>query len=186
MRSGILAVVMLVAVGCSGDDGPTGTPVETPTTSHSPTTTTTGPRSQQLLGTSDVVGALEEAEIPIVESVTFTSSTDPNELLGRPGQYVGKAAWHDRRVECFAEAPDDINWDCGGDVEVFEDSSNLDDRYQYLSGFAEEPPLGGFYMWRFHNVIVRVTFSIPPEQLPDYEEAFEALAGGDPVERFGN
>lgn len=129
-----------------------------------------------------ILAALVQQGLPIGEQVVYTEETDPNERLGRPGSYVGKAAWLDVRAQdgCLV---DEIGWDCGGDVEVFDDQAALDDRFVYLSGFANESVVGGYYMWKVENAIVRVGFALTPTEASDYDRALTSLFGS--AEQYG-
>ena len=121
------------------------------------------------LDAAQIVAALEDSGIPIGESVVWDETTDPNELLGRPGQYVGKATWTDTRVEpCYDGQP---AFDCGGDVEVFKNENDRDERFDYLSLFATETGIGGYYMWKADNTVVRVGYELPPSSAATYEDA---------------
>ena len=55
--------------------------------------------------------------LPIRSIETYTEENDPNKLLGRPGQYVGKANFRDRRAE--DDGASDLDVSEGGSVEVF-------------------------------------------------------------------
>lgn len=73
------------------------------------------------------------------------------EQLGRPGQYTSKASFTDTRI---GAEPDGFAG--GGDVEAFDDPAALTKRADYLSGFADSPPVGGWLTftgagWRCHG-----------------------------------
>lgn len=117
------------------------------------------------------IGALRADELPIGETIVYTAETDPNESLGRPGNYIGKAGWTDTRLADCTEP----GWDCGGDVELFDDDDDLNDRYDYLGGFASEPMIGGFYMWKVPGAVIRVGFALTPDQAETYRVVLEGL-----------
>src|SRR5438105_2884778 len=89
-----------------------------------------------------IVQAFLDAQLPVAEHVTFTAGNDTNHQLGRPGQYNGKASWHDSRVSPFTHSGDTtgIDFSDGGTVETFASNSDRDQRANYLKGFASTPP----------------------------------------------
>jgi hypothetical protein len=123
------------------------------------------------LTAAEVVAGLEAAGLPIEDVTVYDESSDPNELLGRPGQYTGKAGFRDGRL------PEDLDptETVVGDVETFADGDALDDRADYLAGFAENTFLGGWYQFEAGNAILRVTFELTPDQADEYEAALEGL-----------
>ena len=68
-----------------------------------------------------VVERLQAAGLTIGKVIVYTEETDPNDLLGRPGQYTSKAAFTDTRVD-ESDLVATPKWDVarGGSVEVFE------------------------------------------------------------------
>lgn len=169
-------------VACGGNDDDDGAEADTQTTtaSESDATTTTEPEAEDL--TIDAfLATLTDAGLPVGQSTVWDETTDPNELLGRPGQYVAKATWTDTRVECFSDPP---GVDCGGDIEIFENPDDRDERYEYLAGFADQAPIGGYYQWRLPNAVIRVGFELTPSQAEEYAAVFEQLAPGE-VEQLG-
>ena len=109
------------------------------------------------------------------ETIVYSAESDPNELLGRPGNYVAKGGWDDlRATDCNSE---DIGWECGGDVELFDGPDALTSRFDYLSTFATESPIGGYYMWRTPTAIVRVGYALTPDEAAAYDTALRTLFG---------
>ena len=45
-----------------------------------------------------IVDALSASDLPITNLEVFDAETDPNSLLGRPGQYTVKVSWEDGRL----------------------------------------------------------------------------------------
>lgn len=176
-----LLVGALVACGGNDDDGAEASS-ETKTTSEpSDTDDTTAEPEAEDLTIDTFLAALTDAGLPVGESTIWDEDTDPNELLGRPGQYVAKASWTDTRVECFSDPP---GVDCGGDVELFENTDDRDERYEYLANFADEAMLGGYYQWKLPNAVVRIGFELTPSQAEEYAAVFEQLAPGE-VDQLG-
>ncbi len=107
-------------------------------------------------------------ELPVGETIIYDEESCPNNLLGRPGQYVGKADWEDTRVEQFGDSL------TGGTIEIFEDEATLAKRKEYLEPFLEEAMFLQ-YMFIYKNVIVRVDKELTPSQAEEYKDALESL-----------
>jgi hypothetical protein len=122
------------------------------------------------LSAEEVVEGLRAAGLPIEDVTVYDETSDPNELLGRPGQYTGKAAWRDDRVD-----PDlDVGTEGGGDVETFGDDDALEQRADYLEGFSTSSLLG-WYQFEAGNAILRVSQDLTPDQADEYEAALQEL-----------
>jgi len=104
-----------------------------------------------------IVNELKE-ELSITNIKVFNAKNDPNELLGRPGQYIGKASWKDSRFE-----------DAGGTVEVFKNNSDLQNRKEYLESVFEEYPIYVQYMYVHKNAILRIDKNLTPDQAEEYK-----------------
>lgn len=116
------------------------------------------------LTAEDVVNKFQQAGLPIGEVIYYTEETCPNGLLGRPGQYIGKASWEDTRIEQFGDEPK------GGTVEVFDSENNLIARKNYLEPLIEQPMFLQ-YMFIFKNVIVRLEGrDLTPSQAEEYNQ----------------
>lgn len=51
------------------------------------------------LTAEEIIKSLKAAKLPIEKEIVFTAESDPNKLLGRPNQYIGKASWNDKRYK---------------------------------------------------------------------------------------
>lgn len=168
----LAGLVAVAAAGCGGSDSASSSErdaaVATTTTTAAPTTTTTAAPKNKTA--AQVVDGLRAAGLPIGAVEVYDSSNDPNELLGRPGQYTGKASFADTRIGTEVNGVDG-----GGDVETFGDEASLTKRFEYLSLVADKPPLGGWYQYKAGNAILRVPFALTPEQAQQYDAAFQEL-----------
>src|SRR5665647_137930 len=54
---------------------------------------------KKILTAAEVLDGLKSAGLPIGNAVEYTAETDTNKLLGRPGQYTGKANFEDTRID---------------------------------------------------------------------------------------
>lgn len=118
------------------------------------------------------VTALQE-KIPDITSITvYDEETDPNENLGRPGQYIGKADFFDSRME-YEE-------DNAGTIEFFSSKSDCDDRYEYLCKLSD-PELGAFgvnqYIYKYDLAVFRVSYDLTPSQAEEYKQAMDEIMG---------
>jgi hypothetical protein len=91
-------------------------------------------------------------------TVAYTTSTDPESLLGRPGQYVSKVGFVDSRV-----AP------AGGSLEVFRTSADVAARVAYLQRGGQAHPKE--YLYTGGTVLLRLPGNLPPEAAEAYNAA---------------
>lgn len=82
-----------------------------------------------LSSAESIVVALQTQGLPIGQYIVYDEDDDPNELLGRPGGYIGKVNFQDSRLE-----PKSDNFDTGdgGSVEVFANEADLQKRISHL------------------------------------------------------
>lgn len=146
------------------------TTVQAPATTQPTTTINTPP-----VDAGALIAALASEGIPMGDTIVYTAEADPNELLGRPGNYIAKGGWDDLRATDCTSA--DIGWECGGDVELFDGPDALASRFDYLSTFATESLFGGYYMWRTPTAIVRVGYALTPDEAATYDTALGTLFG---------
>lgn len=114
-----------------------------------------------------VVTALRKAGLPIGLVRYYTASSDPNELLGRPGQYNGKANFRDRFIRGTG-----FDVENGGSVETFSNTANARRRFNYVSHVTETSPLLTEYDYLEGTVFLRLSHKLTPKQAKVYERAF--------------
>ncbi len=117
----------------------------------------------------DVVSAFVDAGLPVGEVIIFTEETCPNDLLGRPGQYIGKASWEDTRIEQYGDEPK------GGTLETFDSQDLLEKREEYLKALITELPMFTQYMYVHKNVILRIDKELTPSQAEEYNDVLIQL-----------
>lgn len=116
------------------------------------------------------VTALQE-KIPDITNITvYDEKTDPNENLGRPGQYIGKADFFDARME--------NKEDNAGTIEVFTSKSDCKGRYDYLCKLSD-PGLGALgvnqYIYKYDFAVFRVSYDLTPSQAEEYKQAMDEI-----------
>jgi hypothetical protein len=170
----LVAAVLLgaVAAGCGGPD-------ELP---PAPTTTTRpGPAT---IRAADLVKAF--AGLPLTQTRCYTQADDPNSLLGRPGQYVDRCAWHDRRIHdpfpqvTEADGPPTA---IGGSIELFAGHADAAEREQYLADFGELTPEWHWILpdERSGIVLLRVSKGLTRAQAGAYRDALAAALPKGPL-----
>lgn len=156
----LLVVLALSLAGC-GDTPVTSTPAatSTPVPVKSPDATT-------------IVQRLKAAGMPVGDVVAWTAETDPNHLLGRPSQYISKATFRDTRIPATA----DPSVDAGGDVEVFNNESDLKARKDYIEAIVKSTPLVVQYVYGSNVALLRLSKILTPDQAAQYQQALTAAA----------
>jgi hypothetical protein len=118
----------------------------------------------------DILKAFKTAGLPIEKEVIYTEENDTNKLLGRPGQYIAKASWADKRIK-QPESGDPQ----GGTVEAFESQESLERRKGYIEKIGEASPIFAQYLFTHKNVLLRLERALTPTQAADYEKALKQL-----------
>lgn len=121
-----------------------------------------------------VVLELRAAGLPIGKFKVYSTSTDANHLLGRPGQYTGKVNFRDRRINGggygFAVSS-------GGSVELFTSRSDAKGRFDYVSAIfrSASPAIPGERVYLVGNAVLRLSHVLTPTQAKKYEAALRRL-----------
>lgn len=164
---------LLVLAACGS-----GSPSNNVTSSGAPLkpTATSTPSVPHLGESADqIVNGLKGKGLPIGDVFTYTATNDPNNLLGRPGQYTSKDNFKDTRISS-TDTGADITVSDGGAVEVFANATDAQKRFAYLQSistsgnamFAEYEYLDGV-------AILRVSSQLTPDQAKAYQAAFTSL-----------
>lgn len=155
-------------------------PTITPTLQPSPLLTTTVATPARTVPVAPsgnqatmVVNALHAAGLPVTLTVVYTAASDPNHLLGRPGQYTAKVAFEDARVK--GSDPTELDAiDNGGSVEVFATAAQAAARITYIQAFAALAPE---YDYQQGGVLLRVSHLLTPDQAKAYATALAHIHG---------
>ncbi len=165
-----------VLVSCSGNDSRSTSAASTPTTA--PTTSvgvTAPPTTRAAYHARTLIAGMKRAGQPIGKVVCYSETTDPNNLLGRPGGYIEKCDWADTRYDQPSTGdPSDV---VGGSIEVFALPGEAMERAQYLGTFAGQGMLSTG--WTFlvppnSNFVLRVDSDLTSKQATAYRKAMQA------------
>jgi curli biogenesis system outer membrane secretion channel CsgG len=113
-----------------------------------------------------VATALQASGLPVSSVVVVTAETDPNKLLGRPGQYIGKVNWMDARAK-----------DDAGKIELFGDQATMQKWVDYTSAIAKSSPMMLEYIHAHPRrfAVLRLPKELTPDQEKQYEDWFDKL-----------
>lgn len=127
-----------------------------------------------------VVAALRSHGLPVTLTKVFTAVSDPNHLIGRPGQYTSKAEFTDSRVK-QRDATSHVA--PGSSTEVFTSNADAMRRATYIESVTQAAPmLGTEYDYVARDVLVRVSGQLIPAQARAYKAALQAIEGTPVVE----
>lgn len=120
-----------------------------------------------MLTSQAVLDAFKNAQIPITDVVVYDEKTDPNNLLGRPNQYVGKINFTDSRAKGLKKQ------DCT--IEVFDNEDALNARKTYTEGISKASSMFAQYIYSHKNVLVRLNHQVLPKDAAQYETVLKGL-----------
>jgi len=118
------------------------------------------------------------AGVPLRTAVVYNASTDPNQLLGKPGGYTSKIAFTDGRTgvsPTSVTAEDPVEQ--GGSIEVFADQSSANSRVQHLRTVSASSQLLQESDFQQGGVVLRVSRFLSEADADGYRDALAALAG---------
>jgi hypothetical protein len=186
MRKPIIAAALCVLLAaCSGNaansDSPSGAAATAQT--QASTTTAKAPTAR------DLISGFKRAGLPVGKIVCYTDENDPNEMLGRPGGYVEKCDWSDKRHAepdttstdpldrelAEGRAEEDIDL-IGGSIEKFETADAAADRAEYLKAFEGGGALSTGYTYNFEDspLVLRIDTELTKTQAQAYHDALLA------------
>ncbi len=121
-----------------------------------------------------VVTKLKASGLPIGAYRVYNESSDPNKLLGRPGQYVGKVNFRDKRIK-DSDTFGRFDTSAGGSVEVFNSKADAKRRFVYLKAITQSSPLFVEYDYLEGSILLRVSKNLTPTQAKKYEATLRRL-----------
>ena len=146
-----VGVAAVLSAGCGGEGGgqdgrqaqpPSASapaPTRAPKASTPPPATTSAPRKPQASGRTaeELVVALRQNGLPVLGWSLVTGPTDPDHLLGKPGQYTSKVTFSDRRL-VSGGGTEAANLADGGAIEVFATPAAAARRVKALAGASAQ------------------------------------------------
>ncbi|MEU1800885.1 hypothetical protein [Streptomyces sp. NPDC019937] len=111
------------------------------------------------------------------QNSTITAASDPNHLLGRPGQYTSKVTFADSRVSKADAAgfkAGDV--ELGGAIEAFANSADAAARAEYIRSVTKSSSALAEYDYVHGAVVVRVSRFLTPTQAGQYKTAAAKLS----------
>jgi hypothetical protein len=119
----------------------------------------------------ELTSALRSNGLPIGRVVILDTRTDPNHLLGRPGQYTSKTLWADSRYPQVdpSNLPDNT-------IEVFPTVQSAIDRQRYVDAVIKGTPLLTQYIFREGRYVMRLQKEIVPDEAAQYEQALKQIS----------
>jgi hypothetical protein len=120
----------------------------------------------KVLTDKEIISKFKESGIPIGKIIEYTDETDPNKLLGRPNQYIGKINWADTRIK---QPISDV---AGGTIETFQNNSDCEKRKKYVEQVSSGNPLILQYMFQNNNMLLRLEKDLTPKQVAEYTAIF--------------
>jgi hypothetical protein len=111
--------------------------------------------------------------LPIRQIKVYSEDDDPNKLLGRPGQYIGKANFRDSRADDDRVRGLDVSQ--GGSIEVFASEGDARERADYVEEIARSG--GGLFAYDYlrEKVLLRVAGSLTPTEAREYQAALKKI-----------
>jgi hypothetical protein len=170
-----LASAAVLLTGCGGGDENQAQPSSAATNSSATAKTS----SEATASPADAAAVLEQltaAGLLITGSLVITETNDPNNLIGRPGQYTSKVVFADERTGVALDETAPSN-DAGGSIEVFIDAATAQARSDYIQQTLTSlgPAAGTEYHYLAGTALVRVTGALVPSVAAEYEAAAAQL-----------
>jgi hypothetical protein len=126
--------------------------------------------AEKLNSAQDLASVLISKGLPIANIEVFTPKTDPNKLMGRPGQYTSKIAFADTR---YPESDSDF---VGSDntIEGFASIADAKKRADYVIRVTQSSPMFVQYVYHSGRFVLRLDRSLEPDDAKAYQAAMLA------------
>lgn len=170
-RSFFSLLLVLAAAGCQSEAPPEdeGFTIQTPGDGN----TTAGQ-----VEPAQLIEHLKANDLPIGQVDIYNAENDPASRLGRPGQYTGKANFHDSRFPLvMLTGTEVINFqNSGGTIETFASVEDLEARRTALeTALAQIPTAPPEYRYSSGTVLLRLGHVLTPDQAAQYEAALQSF-----------
>lgn len=169
------ATALTLLAGCGGDPPAPSQPAIAPSTSAATTTAASPTTAAQAMDAKAVLDALKAAGLPLTAIVAQDENTDPNDKLGRPGQYTSRAS---ADVPGGDKTAEKYSIDRGIVAEVFATPEDAAARAKYIQDALRNAPILGteyHYQPADKRILVRLTGEVKPSAAKAYEAAVAAL-----------
>jgi hypothetical protein len=121
-----------------------------------------------------VVLRLKAGGLPVGKYKIYSAASDPNHLLGRPGQYTSKVNFRDSRIK-KSDALGEFDMSAGGSVEVFKSESEAQRRFDYVKAVTQSSSFLVEYDYLEAKVLLRLSNVLTPAQAKRYETTLRRL-----------
>lgn len=159
-RAGLLLALVSLLVGCGGAKSGGG--------GHA--------QFGDILDAGSLVGLFQANGLPVGKFQVYKARTDPNHLLGRPGEYTSKANFVDTRIDQSGFAGEKtIDTEQGGSVEVFASEGDAQKRADYVRSITRGSALFAEYSYLRDRVFLRLSKELTPKQARAYERLLRSL-----------
>lgn len=111
--------------------------------------------------------AFKDAGLSVIDEAEYTEETDPNEKLGRPGEYIEKINFNDSGFYEKGDTPE-IS------IEVFSSKKDMEKRRDYIQAIVDASDMNAFkyYIYDADKILFRIPYSVTPKVAAEYEKAF--------------
>lgn len=161
----VAALIVLAGVGGGayylGNNKNTSNNASTTTSSktNAPATTSTNTASTKLSGNAEVKAVLNKVKAntsTVTATRVMTQATDPNNELGKQGQYQYAGAFYDTAANPTDAVTDNYDTSDGGSIEIYSNNADAKARGDYLAQFQSGAIQAGAYRV-VGNVVLRVS-----------------------------
>lgn len=129
-------------------------------------TTMATPKEKADMKSEEVLKAMKSKGVKIGEVVTYTESTDPNNLLGRPGGYVSKSNFE-------LEGDEKISGeDPSNTLEVYPKEEEAISRKKYIEEIGKASPMFLQYIYQSGKYVLRLEKKNTPTVAKEIENIF--------------
>ena len=161
-------LVCLLTAGCGQKEAKSTTNPPTAQPSNAPVEVAKAPvEEKKLIEDTKYISDKLKTIPTLTKVVIYTEETDPNHLLGRPGQYSAKVNFSDSRYKSLGL---DV-----GTVEVFKNLEDLDRRYDYVDQLGKQTTMALRYQYKHGNLLMRLDHALTPTQAKEFEAAFNSM-----------
>ena len=165
MKKSLIALAVVIVIAAVGGGvyfatkSKNNTNAANTTTSSSTKTTSTTTSTPKLQGNAEVEAVLNKVKAN-VSTVTatrvYTEATDPNNELGKQGQYQYAGSFYDTAASPPDAVTDNYSTSDGGTIEIYSNNADATARGNYLAQFQSGAVQAGAYKV-VGNVVLRVS-----------------------------